>query len=123
MGDASDFIPALRYGHKIMPQHLAGMIGLPRVGNIVYVDPSSGSDSASGRTFDDAYATVGAAYAAMTADNDDVMVICGTSSTGRTTETAAVAWNKRRTHLVGNGPARRINSRNGVGLYLSLIHI
>ena len=56
MGKASDYIPALRYGHKIMPEDLAGVIGLPYVGDVLYVDPSGGNDTAnSGRRFDDAY--------------------------------------------------------------------
>lgn len=119
MGNAADYIPALRYGHKIMPEHLASMLGLPRVGSIFYVDPATGSDNGGGKTFEDAFATVGAAYSAMAADNDDVVVICGTSSTGRTTETAAITWAKRRTHIVGNGPARWMNARNGMNLYAS----
>ena len=113
MGKLRDYIPALKYGHKILPSDLAGMVGLPQVGNIWYVDPN-GSDSAGGQSQEDAFATVTQAVSSMTADQDDVVILAGTSSTGRTTETAGVAWSKRRTHLVGNGPARSINNRNGV---------
>lgn len=116
MSNARDYIPALRYGAKILPSDLAGMIGLPSVGNIFYVDPTAGSDTAnSGTEAGDAFATVGHALSAMSADNDDVVIIAGTGSTGRTTETAAINWNKRRTHIVGNGPMRKINPRNGIG--------
>jgi len=41
-----DYAPALRYGAKITPDDIAGMLGLPYVDNIFYVDPTNGSDSA-----------------------------------------------------------------------------
>lgn len=120
MGKARDFIPALKYGHKIYPEDLAGMIGLPHVGNIFYVDAGNGNDSTnSGTSQNDALKTVAAAYAKMTADQDDVLVIASESSTGRTSESAVVTWAKRRTHIIGNGPARTVNSRNGIGVYAS----
>ena len=115
MGKASDYIPALKQGHKIMPENIAGMIGLPSVGRIFYVDPGV-SASGSGRSVNTAFKTVAEAYAVAGADNDDVIIIAGTSSTGRTTEAAAITWAKRRLHLIGNGPARQINPRNGVGV-------
>lgn len=116
MGKARDYIPALKYGNKVLPNDLAGMIGLPSVGNVWYVDPTAGSDTAnSGTEANDAFATVGHALSAMEADNDDVLIIAATGSTGRTTESAAINWNKRRTHIVGNGPLRKINPRNGIG--------
>lgn len=113
-GAAKD-IPSLARGNKIFPEHLASMLGLPSVGDIWYVDPGSGSDTANnGKSADNAYATVSKAVSSMTADQDDVVVLAGTSSTGRTSETSAVNWSKRRTHLVGNGPLRKINPRNGM---------
>lgn len=116
MGKARDYIPALKYGNKVLPNDLAGMIGLPSVGNVWYVDPTAGSDTAnSGTEADDAFATVTHALTAMAADNDDVLIIAATGSTGRTTEGAAINWNKRRTHIIGNGPIRNINPRNGIG--------
>lgn len=115
MGKASTYIPALSFGHKIYPEDLAGMIGLPSVGEIFYVDPGKASGvSGGGKTRTDAFLTVAEAYAAMTADQDDVCVISSSSSTGRTSETDAITWAKRRTHIVGNGPLRKINPRNGI---------
>lgn len=116
MGKARDFMPALKYGHKIYPEDIAGMVGLPSIGNIFYVDPTAGSDTThAGRSADDAYATAAKALSSMSADNDDVLVIAGTGSTGRTAESAVIDWNKRRTHIIGNGVGRRINPRNGIG--------
>jgi len=113
MSKASEYIPALKYGHKIMPEDIAGMIGLPSVGNIFYVDPGV-SSSGGGKTADDAYKTVTEAYNAMSADNDDVIILAPTSSTGRTSETATLTWAKRRTHIIGNGPARNGWNRAGI---------
>lgn len=109
-----DYEPALKNGAKIYPEDIAGMLGLPSVGNIYYVDPGTGSDSAGGKSLSDAFATVGQAISVMTADQDDVCILAGSSSTGRTTEASAITWSKRRTHLIGNGPLRKINPRNGM---------
>ena len=119
MGKASSYIPALKFGHKIYPEDIAGMIGLPKVGNIFYVDPTNGSDSASGRDIDKPLKTAAQGLSLMTADQDDVLVIAGEGATGRTAEAAIIDWNKRRTHIIGNGPARRINPRNGIGVAAS----
>lgn len=113
MAKASDFIPALRYGHKIMPEDLAGMIGLPSVGNVFYVDPGK-SVSGGGKSRSDAFKTLKEAYDAMSADNDDVAVIVPSSSTGRTSEALPITWAKRRTHVVGNGALRQGWNRQGV---------
>lgn len=107
---------------KIYPENIAGMIGMPLVGDIYYVDPGAGSDTSNGGAMgDDAFATVTKALATITADQDDVVIMAGTSSTGRTSETAAIDWNKRRTHIVGNGPLRKINPRNGMSFGASVV--
>ena len=106
-------MPALAQGAKILPEDIAGMIGLPSVGNIFYVDPGK-SVSGAGGSADDAYKTLAEAYAAMSADNDDVVIIAPTSSTGRTSEVASIVWAKRRTHIIGNGPLRKGWNRAGI---------
>lgn len=108
-----DYAPALKYGAKIYPEDIAGMIGLPSVGNIYYVDPGK-TTSGSGLSQEDAVKTLAEAYALMIADNDDVAVIAPSSSTGRTSESASITWAKRRTHVVGNGPLRTGWNRAGV---------
>lgn len=113
MAKASNYIPALKFGHKIYPEDIAGMLGLPSVGNIYYVDPGK-SVSGSGLTQEDAVATLAEAYALLTADNDDVVIIAPSSSTGRTSESASITWAKRRTHVIGNGPARVGWNRAGI---------
>lgn len=113
MRGAARYNPGVQRG-SIFPEHLAGMLGLPSIGDIWYVDANSGSDTNSGTARKSAFATVAAALSAATADQDDVVLLVGSNSTGRTTETAAIDWNKRRTHLVGNGPLRKINPRQGL---------
>jgi len=115
MGKASDYIPALRFGHKIMANDIAGMIGLPYVGDVFYVDPNAGSDTAnSGTSQDDALATVAAAYAKCTSGNHDVVIIAPTGGTGRTTETTAITWAKRFTHLIGSAAPTAQDARAGI---------
>ena len=119
MGRADSYIPALKYGHRIYPENIAGALGLPSVGQIYYVDPGK-SASGGGKTVDDAYVTIAEAFAAASADNDNVIIVAGTSATGRTAETDNITWSKRRLHMMGNGAPRRLNSRNGLGTASSL---
>ena len=116
MGKASDYIPALKFGHKISPEDIAGMIGLPYISDLWYVDPSGGSDTAnSGRRFDDAYKTIAQAKDSMTANQHDVILVAPSGGTGRSSETTAITWNKRFSHLVGNAAPTAQDARAGMG--------
>lgn len=110
----SDFVPALKYGAKIYPSDIAGMIGVPYVGNIFYVDPSAGSDSNSGAAFNNAFATVATAYGRCTSGQHDIVLIAPSGGTGRTAETTAITWGKRFTHLVGNAAPTYQDARAGI---------
>jgi len=100
MGRASSFIPALKYGHKIFPENLAGMIGQPVVGNVFYVDANAGSDTANaGKSFKDAFKTLGAAYAACTSYNYDVIIVAPTANS--VTVEASIVWAKSFITVVG----------------------
>ena len=114
---ADRYYPGFRGGNlKWEAENIAGLLGIPHVGEVFYVDPGNGNDTANaGKRQDDAFKTITQGYAALTADQDDVLVIAGESATGRTAETAVITWAKRRTHMMGNGAPRRINSRNGLG--------
>ena len=96
-----------------MPQDIAGMIGLPYIGNIYYVDPTNGADTHGGTDESDAFKTFTAAYAALTDNNHDVIVIVpgGTGSGTGTVETAAIVWSKNLCHLVGNVAGTPMSSR------------
>lgn len=110
-----DYTPALKYGAKIMPQDIAGMIGLPYVGNIYYIDPINGLDTNGGKSQNNAFKTLAVAYAATTNNNHDVIVIVpggpGTGEPYATVETAAITWSNNLTHLVGNVAGTPLSSR------------
>ena len=100
---------------KVLPEHVAGMIGLPHVGTIFYVDATAGSDTAnSGTSQGDAFATVNTAFAAATSGQHDVIIIAPTGGSGRTTEAASINWNKRFTHLIGSAAPSMVNPRAGM---------
>lgn len=110
-----DFAPAMKYGAKIMPEDIAGMIGLPYVGNIFYVDPTAGNDTTnSGTSQNNALATVAAAYAKCVSGMQDVVIVAPTGGTGRTNEAAAIVWAKRFTHLIGSAAPTAYDPRAGI---------
>ncbi|MDD5109494.1 MAG: hypothetical protein PHC29_08385 [Candidatus Omnitrophica bacterium] len=114
MGKAKDYIPALKFGHKIMPEDIAGMLGLPHVGNIYYVDPTNGNDTSnSGTSQGDALKTITAAYAKTTNYNHDVIVLVPGGTAG-TAETAGITWSKHYVHLIGNTAPSNISPRSRV---------
>ncbi len=112
-----DYSPALKYGAKIRPQDLAGMIGLPYVGDVYYIDPTNGADTHGGMSQDDAFKTLSAALTAVTDNHHDVIVIvpAGTGTGTGITETAAITWSKNLVHLVGNVTSGPIASRARIG--------
>ena len=121
MGKYSDYAPALKAGHKIYPEDIAGMLGLPHVGKVLYVDANSGSDNNNGRRQSQAFDTVAAAYAVMTSGNHDVVIIAPSGGTGRTAETASITWAKRFAHLIGSAAPTAQDVRAGVGMAASTV--
>lgn len=77
------------------------LAGIPRGPNsqVYIVDPANGSDSNPGLSFQQPLASVAAAYAKCTTNQNDVVLMVG----GPTADnpTAAIAWSKSYTHLVG----------------------
>lgn len=90
-------------------------LGLPHVGDIWYVDGSNGSDTAYKKNDpDQPLATVSAAFSAATANQHDVVLINPSGGTGRVSESTAITWNKRFTHLVGNAAPTQQDARAGI---------
>lgn len=116
--DANRYYPGFkgRGGNlKWSPADVAGGLGLAYVGDIFYVDGNAGDDSANaGKRQNDAFASVGAAYAACTSGKHDVVVIAPTGGTGRASEATAVTWAKRFTHLVGSAAPVAQDHRAGI---------
>lgn len=77
------------------------LIGIPRGpnSNIYVVDPQSGSDSNPGTTFEKPLATLAAAYALCTANQNDVVLLVGGPTANAVT--ASIDWAKAYTHLIG----------------------
>ena len=92
------------------------MIGLPYVGTVYYIDPNSGSDLASGRTYGSALKTVAQYYSLAVSGKHDVGIIAPSGGTGRTAETASITWAKRFTHLIGSAAPTAQDARAGVGM-------
>lgn len=114
MTSLKDLIPGVKYGAKVSPDEIAGIVGLPYVGKVFYIDPSAGSDSNSGLHQNDALKTAAAVYDKLTSGQQDVGLIAPTGGTGRTTETTAITWAKRFAHLVGNGAPTAQDVRSGL---------
>lgn len=115
MQSARQYVAGLGAQFLFSPADVAGFLGLPSVGNIWYVDPSAGSDTAnSGTGQTDAFATVSHALSTATASNHDVIIISPTGGTGRASESTAITWNKRFTHLIGSAAPTAQDARAGI---------
>lgn len=77
------------------------LIGIPRGpnSNVFVVDPQVGSDTNPGTTFEKPLATLAAAYALCTTNQNDVVLLVG-GPTGNALS-ASLDWAKSYTHLVG----------------------
>jgi len=71
----------------------------PTRGNVFFIDPVYGNDSNDGRATDRAFLTLATAYAALTADQNDILFFLGGATA--LTPTAAVTWAKSFTHFIG----------------------
>lgn len=97
---ARDYIPALKFGAKIGPEDIAGMVGQPVVGNIFYIDANGGSDTANdGTSPDKAYKTLGKAYSSCVSFNYDVIVVAPTANS--VTVEASIVWAKSFITVIG----------------------
>lgn len=85
---------------------------IPPGGTWYFVDAASGSDSNAGTEWDSPKATIASALASCTANQHDV--VCLLASASGTSETAAIAWNKNFTHLVGIGAPTHAAQRTRV---------
>lgn len=109
-----DYIPAMKYGAKIMPEDLAGFIGVPYVGSVAYIDPTGGSDGNAGNAQNDAFKTLAAAKEVLTSGQQEVVMYVPTGGTGRSAETTAIDWNLRFTHIVGSCAPTAQDPRSGI---------
>ena len=105
---------AVNRGYRFRPQDIAGMIGVPFIGKVIYLDPTDGNDSTNaGNQQNDAFKTLTSAEDAATANNHEVVVVTPGGTSG-TAETATVTWDKDYTHLVGNTAPVHVSQRSRI---------
>lgn len=66
MANAANYIPAFQFGHKVYPQNMISPSTPVETGNVWFVDGDTGTGGAGG-TWEDAFATIGAAISAASA--------------------------------------------------------
>ena len=89
-----------RYPHGLSSRGMDILpFGIPPGGNVYYLDPTNGSDSNDGKSPAQAFAGLATAYAALTANQNDVLFYIAASSS--ITLSAALTWSKSYTHLIG----------------------
>lgn len=87
-------------------------------GNVYFVCPRTGSDANPGNTVDAPFASLTAALAAATANQNDVVYLMAQGNTAANTTnyvSAAFDWNKDGVHLIGVNSAPQIGQRSRVG--------
>jgi len=98
----------------IIPDHVAGILGIPYVGKTFYVDPTNGSDTTNGGTRPtDAFASITAAEDSLITHNHDVVIMVP-GGTGGTSEAATITWDKSYCHLIGNTAPTFMSPRSRV---------
>jgi len=100
---ANNYIPALKYGAKILPTEIMGG-GMTVFGTVYYVDADNGSDTNGGLDPTSALATIPAAYALVATNKDDVIVLSAYSPHKLT---SMLTISKSRVHFIGASVASR----------------
>lgn len=100
MNLVNNYIPALRYGAKILSSEVLGS-GTPfTFGNTFYVDYDNGDDNNNGQTPNTAFKTVAYAYSQTTNNNNDVIVL---SAYSNHVLTSMLTVSNNRVHFIGSG--------------------
>lgn len=92
----------------------------PTQGDVWWVRPRTGSDSGnSGRASNSAFKTVAKAFAAATANQNDVIMLAAEGNTASLTtdyQTTTLLWNKNLVHLIGVNGAPQLGQRSRIAL-------
>ncbi len=98
----------------IANENVAIALGLPYVGNIVYLDPTNGNDTTNGgREPGDAYKTLTNAEDDLVTANHDAVVLVNSGTSG-TAETGTVTWDKDYAYLLGSTGQTHMGQRSRV---------
>lgn len=96
---------------------VVGGQGLMTQGDSWFVRPGTGSDSNSGKEPSRAFATLGQALSAATANQNDVIYLMAESNTASATSnvlSSTLTWNKDLVHLVGVGAPILVSQRSRI---------
>lgn len=90
------------------------LVGL--MGNVFFLDPVNGNDSHPGTRPDKAFKTMAVAYAALTANQHDVLIYIANSSglTLGSDDSYVITWAKNYTHLIGACAPTQIAQRSRI---------
>ena len=110
--EINNAMPALQLGQvgSYLDKALGSMINM---GNKYYLDPVNGNDSNDGKSPQTAFLTLPAAYAALTANQNDTLYILGGASS--LALKSAFTWNKSYTHCIGLAAPSRFGGRVRIG--------
>lgn len=100
---ANSYIPALKYGAKVLPSEIANY-GINTFGNVFWVDADNGADTNAGDTAATAFKTISAAVTAATTNNNDVIFLSGYSVHELT---SMLTISKNRLTFIGTGMGNR----------------
>lgn len=103
---ARDYLPALKFGAKLRSDDILNN-GVQTFGTVYWVDADNGSDSNDGLSAQTALKTIAAAYAKVTSNKHDVIML---SANGTHTLTSMLDISKNRVHFIG------LDLRGGYGM-------
>ena len=84
----------------------------PFTGKNFFVDPLNGSDNYSGKSLAQAFATLGAGYAALRTGKNDTLVLVGNgAAAGSAFLSAGLAWEKDAAHMIGIAAPTQLSQR------------
>lgn len=99
----------LSVGNLTVDNVISGDIGTITGGTKFYLDTVNGSDGNDGKAPNHAFKTLATAYAALTANKNDILYMLPGASAA--TITTAIDWNKSYTHFIGLAAATQVGPR------------
>jgi hypothetical protein len=99
-----DYIPALKYGAKVMANEVLGAAAPFTFGTVYYVDYDNGLDTQDGLSPDSAFKTLAYAYTQVTTNKHDVIVLSANSGHALS---SMLTVSKNRVHFIGSGVGQR----------------
>lgn len=99
-----DYVPALKYGAKVLGSEVLGESVPFTFGTVFYVDYDNGLDTNDGLSPQSAFKTIAYAYTQVTSNKNDAIVLSAYSSH---VLTSMLTVSKSRVHFIGSGIGQR----------------